>query len=190
MDLSQLTLIRFRWLHAAAMMVALLPVSCERPPSTGGTTGIPAAPTAGAPAPGSSVAALKPAGAPLPATQATASRQSTEVPLRYVAYYFHRTLRCTTCLSIEKQAREAIEGEFDPQLQTGVLEWRAINIETAGNEHFETEFQLESQSLVLVELLGEHVNRWKLLPKTWDLVEEPPAFAKYFIAEVAAFLGR
>jgi len=108
---------------------------------------------------------------------------------RFVAYYFHRTLRCPTCLSIEKQSLEAIESMFAGELSAGTLEWRAINIEEAGNEHFEADFALDSQALVLVEIEGATVRRWVKLGRVWELVDNPPAFGDYVVSEVAAFLG-
>jgi len=107
---------------------------------------------------------------------------------RVVAYYFHRTMRCPTCLSIEKQAREAIEAGYGDALESGQLEWHAVNIETPGNEHFEQDFELESSALVLVEMAGDEVLRWKNLTSVWELVEDPPAFQLYVWTELADFL--
>jgi len=108
---------------------------------------------------------------------------------KVVAYYFHRTIRCPTCLSIEKQSREAIELTYGGELRAGTLEWRAVNIEEAGNEHFEQDFELPSQSLVLAEMTGGRVRRWKNLTRVWELVEDPYGFQEYVATEVGAFLA-
>ena len=84
---------------------------------------------------------------------------------------------------------EAIELAYNAELTAGTLEWLPVNIEEPGNEHFEQDFELTSQSLVLVEMDGARVARWKLLPKVWDLVDDPPGFQKYVVAAVAQFLG-
>ena len=52
---------------------------------------------------GTAISAEKPA-APVPAAKV----MKTQV----IAYYFHGTIRCETCLKIEKQAREAIGRGF------------------------------------------------------------------------------
>lgn len=124
------------------------------------------------------------------ADENTAVAEPTDIapPTRIVAYYFHRTMRCPTCLSIEKQAREAIEVGYDDVLESGQLEWHAVNIESPGNEHFEQDFKLESSALVLVELAGDEVVRWKNLTSVWELVEDPPAFQAYVWTELADFL--
>jgi hypothetical protein len=126
---------------------------------------------------------------PAKATQPATTSQAAETPPKFIAYYFHRTIRCPTCLSIEKQSKEAIEGAYAGELNAGRLEWHAVNIEEAGNEHFEKDFELQSQSLVLVKMTGERVTRWKLLPKVWELVEDSYGFQQYVVTAVAEFLG-
>jgi len=109
---------------------------------------------------------------------------------RVVAYYFHRTVRCDTCRLIEAQARAVIETEFAAALQTGALEWHAINIEEPGNEAFAKAYDLTVPALVLVEFLDGRQARWTKLNRVWDLVQAPPAFAQYVQNEVHAYLGK
>lgn len=155
-----------------------------------------------APAPAlaqASPAVTRPSAAEKPHDEAAASEAprraspTTEERLRparkVVAYYFHRTLRCPTCLAIEKQSREALQAAFAGELEAGVLEWHAINIEEPGNEHFEQDFALDAQSLVLVEMEGGVIRRWTMLKRVWELVDDAPGFEQYVAATVAAFLG-
>jgi hypothetical protein len=51
-----------------------------------------------------------------------AGRSDETADVKVIAYYFHRTMRCPTCLSIEKQAREAIEIAYSEELRSGKLE--------------------------------------------------------------------
>ncbi len=108
---------------------------------------------------------------------------------RVIAYYFHRTLRCATCLLIEEQSREALELSHGEELDSGRLAWHAVNIEVPGNEHFEQEYGVEAAALVLVEMIGEQVTRWEILPEVWDLVEHPHELQEYVTMEAALFLG-
>ncbi len=165
---------------------ALIGIGCERAPGTANNPKAPSSrtePSATATttsAPATNVAQVQqPPNAPQPA-----STSQDGAPRGYVAYYFHRTIRCPTCLSIESQSQEAVNSVF-----AGRVSFRAVNIEEADNEHFEKDFSLETQSLVLVEMTTEQVLRWKLLPKTWDLVNEPLEFQKYVVSEVLEFLG-
>jgi hypothetical protein len=107
----------------------------------------------------------------------------------FIAYYFHRTMRCPTCLAIERNSKEAVEKGFVPDLKSGRLTWRAVNIEEPGNEHFEKDFELESSSLVLVEMSGDQVTRWKNLEEVWELVSAPPDLHEYVRTELAAFMA-
>ena len=164
-------------LAAGALLVMLAVCGCERPPGARSST------TASR---GATSAEADP---PAPTSQAVTTTQPTKLPRKYIAYYFHRTIRCPTCLSIEKQSHEAIEAAYSGELSAGQLEWHAVNIEQLGNEHFEQDFELQSQSLILVEMKGAQVARWKLLPKVWELVEDPNGFQEYVVTEVAEFLG-
>ncbi|MFH1749010.1 MAG: nitrophenyl compound nitroreductase subunit ArsF family protein [Planctomycetota bacterium] len=107
---------------------------------------------------------------------------------KVIAYYFHRTLRCPTCLSIEAQAREAIVIGFSKEIEDGQLEWQAVDIEQEGNEHFESDFELSSSSLVIVEMRGNEVAQWKNLERVWELVEDPLGFQVYVWDELMKYL--
>ena len=181
---------------AAALLLVLGAAGCERAPNTSRGAQSPARssvatakPAAEGPSPVSPATAVAHADPPAKATQSATTSQATDTPRKFVAYYFHRTMRCPTCLSIEKQSQEAIELSYNGELSAGTLKWHAVNIEEPGNEHFEKDFELQSQSLVLVEVAGERVTRWKLLPKVWELVEDPYGFQEYVVIEVGLFLG-
>jgi hypothetical protein len=183
-------------LTGVALLVILAAKGCERPPNTGNdpkpppqdraSTVKPAGDTQAPLSPTTTPAQTEP---PVDATQPVAAGQAADAERNYIAYYFHRTIRCATCLSIEKQSREAIEMGYGGELSAGRLEWRAVNIEEPGNEHFEKDFELDRQSLVLVEMLGDQVKRWKTLPRVWELVEDPYGFQQYVVTAVAEFLG-
>jgi len=104
-------------------------------------------------------------------------------------YYFHHTLRCPACLSIEEQSRRAVESFYADELSSGLLEWRSVNLDAPENQHFEKDLQLERQSLVLAEMVGDELTRSRLLPKVWELLEDPEAFTDYVVSEVAVFLA-
>ncbi len=164
---------------------AFLAAGCEKsplPPTTQ-TTGT---------RPSESSADPTPAAAPAESVAATedsrSSRPAPEPAAKFVAYYFHRTMRCPTCLSIEKQAREAIETGFADELEDGTVTWQAVNIEESGNEHFEKDFELTSSSLVLVEMAADEVGRWKNLERVWELVDDSFGFQEYVWTELAEFL--
>jgi hypothetical protein len=126
---------------------------------------------------------------PVPTDPPPSAAHPTTAGPRFIAYYFHRTLRCATCLAIEKQSKETVEGDFRGALNDGRLAWQAVNIESPGKGHFEQDFQLQAQALILVEMKDGKVARWKNLPKVWELVENPPEFQEYVRSELSVFIG-
>lgn len=110
-------------------------------------------------------------------------------PAEYVAYYFHRTARCVTCLKIENYAHDVIFRDFAGQLKDGKLLFLPTNVESVGNEHFIKDYELVSQALVLVKYDAGKPVRSRNLDRIWDLVGDEPEFAKYVHDEVAVFLG-
>src|SRR4030043_1100587 len=67
---------------------------------------------------------------------------------KVIAYYFHGTFRCSTCRTIEKYSKEAIEYYFANELKNGTLEFKSLNVEDAENRHYVQDYQLFSRSLV------------------------------------------
>lgn len=118
----------------------------------------------------------------------TASAPSTTPSRRIVASYFHNTVRCVTCRTIEQRAKETIDSAFAAELASGQLAWRVINMQLKENEHFAIDYDLTSPSLVLAEMDGDHEARFKVLSETWTLVHTKVQFVNYIETEVRAFL--
>ena len=114
------------------------------------------------------------------------SAQPTPKPMaQTVVYYFHGTNRCRTCRTIEAYANESVKGAFGPELASGQLLWRPLNVDESANEHFIKDYQLYTRSLVVVD--GSNPKRSKTLDRVWQLVGDKPAFLKYVQDEVRAF---
>jgi len=105
-----------------------------------------------------------------------------------IAYYFHGTVRCETCLKIEKQAYELIMSRFAPELASERLVFKPVNYDKPENAHFSKDYNLPCPSLVLVRQKGGKDQDWKLLGKTWDFVQIPPELDRYIEGEVDKFL--
>lgn len=108
---------------------------------------------------------------------------------QFIAYYFHGTVRCPTCLSIEEYAKEAIEATFPEKLELGDLEWRAVNTDEASNAHFTTDFNLEFSTLIFAEVDNGKMHRWEKQEKVWDLVYNKEAFMEYVGSQASIFMG-
>lgn len=126
---------------------------------------------------------------PVPAAVAVEKSGAADDPRTVVAYSFHGTLRCSTCLLVEQGAEKAIRETFPNELIDGSLAWRSVNIRLPEYRHFAADFQVESWALVLVDYRGESARKWKNLPLAGELVRaDADIFRRYVTAEVRAFL--
>lgn len=105
-----------------------------------------------------------------------------------VAYYFHGTSRCPTCLKMEKYAREAIEETYDSDVRSGRVQWQAVNYDESANEHFVKDYALVASSLVIVSDKAVASSVWRRLDRIWDLIGDEQAFKNYVIDEVKNML--
>jgi len=105
-----------------------------------------------------------------------------------IAYYFHGNMRCRTCRAIEAFTTEAIETDFSDALEDGRLQWRVVNVEEPGNEHFVRDFELTTRSVVLEEIVNGERRRWKNLDRVWELAGSRSTFLKYIQDETHAYL--
>ena len=51
---------------------------------------------------------------------------------KVIAYYFHVTVRCTTCRTIESYSREVIEQKFGADIAKGRLQYKLVNVQLPG----------------------------------------------------------
>ncbi len=127
--------------------------------------------------------------APGPTAQNSPDLPDEAEAARVVVYYFHGSVRCATCRTIESQAKEAVQTGFADALQDGRLEWRVVNIEDAGNEHFVQDFQLSTRSVVLERIGDGERQEWKNLDRVWDLVRgDKKDFLTYIQDETKTYM--
>ncbi len=130
--------------------------------------------------------------APAPKDVTTAPGQKDKVDSavshKVIAYYFHRTARCKKCLTIEEYAREALIDAFPEAVESGRLEWHAIDIEQPEHEHFAMDYELVSSSLVLVNIVDGKQTDWRLLGDVWDLVNDKLRFQAYVEGKALLYL--
>jgi hypothetical protein len=107
---------------------------------------------------------------------------------RYIAYYFHTTRRCPSCMKIEAYTKEAIDSGFVKALKNRSLEWQVVNTDEPENEHFLKDYQLFTKSVVLVDTRGGKQVKWTNLAKVWELLGDKAGFVKYVQDELSAFM--
>ena len=106
-----------------------------------------------------------------------------------IAYYFHGSFRCSTCTNMENYSRGAIEAGFNEALASGKLEFKTINVEEEGNEHFTNDYQLYTKSLILSFMRDGKEIKSRNLDKIWELVRNKQKFINYVSEEIQSFLG-
>lgn len=106
---------------------------------------------------------------------------------RVIVYYMHATIRCVTCNTIEKMARDLITTRFADALQDGRLEWKEVNYQE--NDDLAKRYAVASSTVVVVRAGGGEAEEFKNLEKVWELYQTPEKFNEYVGAPVAEFLG-
>ncbi len=119
------------------------------------------------------------------ATNVTATDNQTKV----VAYYFHGNMRCNTCKTIEAYAKEAIETGFANEMNKGKIEFRTVNTDVPGNEHYIQDYQLTTKSVVVVQYVKGEQKSWKNLERVWELVPEKEKYVDYIQTETRGLLA-
>ena len=114
----------------------------------------------------------------------------TSAETNVVAYYFHVTVRCTTCRTIESYSREVIERKFAADMANGRLQYRVVNVQLPENKHFIKDYQLFTKSLVLVRFDKGRQAEYRILNDTWELVGDKAAMQGYVEREVREYLKR
>jgi hypothetical protein len=70
------------------------------------------------------------------------------------AYYFHFTARCTTCRTIEAEAKKDLETLYPNQFKQGLITFQSLNLEEAPNKAISEKLGVSGQTLLLVK--GDH----------------------------------
>ena len=104
-------------------------------------------------------------------------------------FYFHRTLRCPTCLNMEAFTAETAE-HFSAERDAGRIRFRAINLDDESDRHFEQDYSLEFSSVVLSRRVNGQEVAWTNLPSIWELVGDKQNFIAYVETEISKQLDQ
>jgi hypothetical protein len=89
---------------------------------------------------------------------------------------------------MEKYSKEAIDAGFKDPLASGKLEFKAVNVEDRGNEHFVKDYQIYTKTLILSLVKDGKEIKWKNLDKIWEYVRNKQRFSDYVTEEIGNFL--
>jgi hypothetical protein len=122
----------------------------------------------------------------------TAKTDTGKIPVRLngkiIVYYFHGNARCPTCHALENYAKHAFETNFAKAIKKGELEWKTVNVETVGNEHFNDDYKLYTKSVIVSTLKDGKEVSWKNLDQIWTIIRDETKYKDYITREVKACL--
>ena len=105
-----------------------------------------------------------------------------------VVYYFHRDLRCHTCLMIESMAQDDVTVTMAADVESGRLAWRLVNYQRPENAHYSEVFDLEGPGLVVARYDTGKLMEWAILDRVWELTDDIDAFDTYVLGAVEKYL--
>ena len=118
-------------------------------------------------------------------TELLSEKDSPEV----FVFYFHETVRCTTCLEIEADTEKILKENYSQLLANGFLKWVPFNIDDEGGDEFAQQFDTNSNSLVLANISKDKQLKYKKLEDIWDFVGNPEGLAIYVTNEINEFMN-
>lgn len=122
-------------------------------------------------------------------SQSSAADKAAEGPSHQVlACYFHRTVRCPTCLRIGAYIEESLNKRFASQVKDGSVKIVMIDFQDAKNQKYTAAYKITGPKLVLLDVHDGKVTSWKPAPKVWSLVGNKDEFFRYVQGEVQAYL--
>ncbi len=107
---------------------------------------------------------------------------------KIIVYYFHGDVRCVTCRKIEALAHDTLDSAFKAEQDSGLVEWKTINVDQKGNDHYVNTYQLTTRSIVISEISDGSETRWKNLDRIWTKIRDENEFGDYIQSEVRMWL--
>jgi hypothetical protein len=107
---------------------------------------------------------------------------------KVIVYYFHETIRCSTCIKFEDYSKATLDTYFPKDLKNGTIEWHVLNMDAPQNKHFVKEFKLFTKALIIEKVHDGKVVAWKNLEDIWSFTESEPKFMNYVKTNIDAYL--
>lgn len=117
-----------------------------------------------------------------PSPKSEAARQE-----KLIVHYFHATVRCVTCNTMEKLTHELLTARFAAELADGRIEWKVVDFQE--EEALAQRYEVISSGVLLARVRDGKDVAVERLDETWTLVNDPPAFSAYVEAGIRKQLG-
>ena len=107
---------------------------------------------------------------------------------KVIVYYFHETIRCSTCMKFEAYSKATLDKYFPKDLKDGEVEWHVLNMDSPQNKHFVKQFKLFTKALIIEKVHDGKVVVWKNLEDIWSFTEDEGKFMNYVKTNIDAYL--
>jgi len=104
-------------------------------------------------------------------------------------YYFHRTQRCYSCLTIGKYIKETIEDNFADEIQNGTIDFQEINVELPENREVAEKFKASGSSL-FINAIRNNQDDIRQDTNVWRLAGNENQFKIYLEDKLNSLLGK
>jgi thiol:disulfide interchange protein len=101
----------------------------------------------------------------------------------FTAVYFHAPHQCATCRKIESFSHAALI----PEIKGGNLAWQKADYTTDTNAALVDQFKVVGPTVVLVEVRGGNIVRWKNLEEVWDHTGDQADFTAFIVRAWSQF---
>jgi hypothetical protein len=108
---------------------------------------------------------------------------------KVTVFYFHRKFRCPSCVVVEDTVSEALPKLYPSEMKEGTVSWQVVNIDSMENRHYYDDFNLLTNSLVVVDSLNGRVQHFRVLEKVWEIYADRQAVFDLVKTEVTACLN-
>jgi len=106
-----------------------------------------------------------------------------------VVYYFHRTIRCISCVRAEQWLEALLHERFASAMAEGRLVLLILNVDEEANRHFAEEFDVQSSALWITRAVPGHTDRRTLAGEIWTRVHDKAAFDAYVGGLVESYVS-
>ena len=103
--------------------------------------------------------------------------------------YFHATIRCHACLTIEDFIKNSVELYFEKELKDSTITLKSLDFLQPKNGHYQEQYKFDTQTLIISKKINRKEVQWKNLDKIWDYENDFKKFKKYITNEIKKILG-
>lgn len=103
-------------------------------------------------------------------------------------YYFHGKVRCSTCKKIEHYISDAMGSKFKKLISEGKVKFEVIDYSKKKNQHFEKNYDLFTQTMIVSLVKNGKESKWKSSDKIFELSSNQDKFTDYVESEVNEYL--